>query len=145
MRNPQTSIMTEKITQAALFFFLLVSSPAEVIFGGSQTTDVNQWITSSVVFDDTVQSGHSLNWENVVTNTVAVDVAEGEFDLSWEAGVNYTIGHLFMYDGVLDLATLASGIERLYGVADFETTAFASWSPVISVTTWPPHFPLRLS
>lgn len=130
----QIVMMIQKIAQASFFMSLLVSSPAEVIFGGSQTTDVNNWVTSSVVFDDTVQSGHRMNWENVVTNSATVDVAEGEFDLTWEAGANYTIGHLFMYEGVLDLATLASGIQRLYWVADFEATAFANWSPVISVT-----------
>lgn len=130
----QTSIMTQKTIQAALVTGLLMTSQAEVIFGGSQTTDVNNWTTSSVVFDDTVQSGHSFNWENVFTNSAEIDAAEGEFDLNWEAGANYTIGHLFMYDEGLDLATLVNGIERLYWVADFETTAFANWSPVISVT-----------
>lgn len=113
---------------------LLTPLQGEVIFGGDDTRDVSKWITSSVAFDDTVQSGHSFNWENVITNTAVVDTVEGEFDLTWEAGTNYTVGHLFMYDAVLDLATLANGIERFYWVANFETTMFPNWSPVISVT-----------
>ena len=130
----QTSIMMKNIIQATLLAALLNPLQAETIFGGSQTTDVNNWTTSSVAFDDTVQSGHSLNWENVITNTAMIDSANNEFDLTWEAGANYTIGHLFMYDEALDLATLANGIERLYWVANFEATAFANWSPVISIT-----------
>ena len=126
--------MMKNIIQATLLAALLNPLQAETIFGGSQTTDINNWTTSSVAFDDTVQSGHSLNWENVITNTAMIDSANNEFDLTWEAGANYTIGHLFMYDEALDLATLANGIERLYWVANFEATAFANWSPVISIT-----------
>lgn len=111
------------------------SLKAEVIFGGGETRNVSNWITSSVAFDDTVQSGYSLNWENVITNTAQIDALAGEFDLTWEAGADYTVGHLFMYDAVLDLATLANGIERFYWVANFETAKFPNWSPVISVTT----------
>lgn len=130
----RTSIMTQKTIQAALFAGLLMTSPAEVIFGGSQTTDVNNWTSSSVAFDDTVQSGHSMNWENVITNTATIDGVGGEFDLIWEAGADHTIGHLFIYNETLDLATLANGIERLYWVADFESPVFTNWSPVLSVT-----------
>ncbi|MDB4289291.1 fibronectin type III domain-containing protein, partial [bacterium] len=127
--------MMRRITQAALFVALLNPLNAETIFGGDQTTDVSNWITSSVAFDDTVQSGHSFNWENVITNTATIDGAGGKFDLTWEAGADYTVGHLFMYDAALDLATLANGIERFYWVANFESTMFPNWSPVISVTT----------
>ena len=107
----------------------------EVIFGGADTREVANWTTSSVAFDDTVQSGHSMNWENVITNSVVVDPVAGTFDLTWEAAENHTIGHLFMYNAPLDLATLTAGIERFYWVADFESTGFSNWSPVISVTT----------
>ncbi len=126
--------MMKKITQATLLAALLNPLQAETIFGGDQTTDVNNWTTSSVAFDDTVQSGHSMNWENVITNTATIDGVEGEFDLTWEADANFTIGHLFMYNETLDLATLANGIERFYWVADFESPAFTNWSPVVSVT-----------
>lgn len=126
--------MKKTLIQAALLAAFLHPLQAETIFGGGQTTDVGNWTTSSVAFDDTVQSGHSMNWENVVTNTATIDVNDNDFDLTWEAGADYTIGHLFMYDGVLDLATQANGIERLYWVAEFESSAFANWSPVISVT-----------
>lgn len=129
-----TSTMIKQLTQASILAALLNTAPAEVVLGGDPTTDVTNWTTSSVAFDDTVQSGHSLNWENVITNTVVVDTDEDEFRLTWEAGVDHTVGHLFMYNEAIDLATLADGIERLYWVAEFETTAFANWSPVISIT-----------
>ena len=129
-----TSTMIKRITQATMLAALLGSAQAETIFGGDQTTDVTNWTTSSVAFDDTVQSGHSMNWENVITNTAIIDAGEDEFDLTWEADVDFTIGHLFMYNETLDLATLANGIEKLYWVAEFETTAFPNWSPVLSVT-----------
>jgi hypothetical protein len=129
-----TPMMIQKLTQATLLAALLNPAHAEVILGGDETTDVNNWTTSSVAFDDTVQSGHSFNWENVITNTSNVDSIDGEFDLTWEAGADHTVGHLFMYDQAIDLATLADGIEKLYWVVEFETTAFANWSPVISIT-----------
>jgi hypothetical protein len=49
--------------------------------------------------------------------------------------VDHTIGHLFIYDEPLDLGSLTGGIERFYWLADFDSTAFPNWSPVISVTT----------
>jgi len=112
----------------------MVSSQAETVFGGADTTDVDNWITSSVAFDDTGQSGHSLNWENVVVNNVTVDSAGNKFDLEWEAGTNYTIGHMFIYNESYDLASEVGGIQGLLMTADFESTAFANWSPVIAVT-----------
>ncbi|MEN8773560.1 MAG: hypothetical protein ABF379_12475 [Akkermansiaceae bacterium] len=112
----------------------VIASNGETIFGGDDTIDVDNWTTSSVVFDDTVQSGHSLNWENVVVNDVTVDSAGNKFDLEWEAGTNYTIGHLFVYNESYDLASEAGGIQALLMTADFEATAFANWSPVVAVT-----------
>ena len=112
----------------------MMSSEAETVFGGAGTTDVDNWITSSVVFDDTVQSGHSLNWENVLVNNVTIDSAGNKFDLEWEADTNYTIGHLFLYNESYDLASEVGGIQGLLMTADFDTTAFANWSPVIAVT-----------
>lgn len=129
-----TFTMIKQFTQASLLAALLNTAPAEIVLGGDPTTKVTNWTTSSVAFDDSVQSGHSFNWENVLTNTVVVDTVEDEFSLTWEAGVDHTIGHLFMYSEAIDLATLANGIERLYWVAEFETTAFPNWSPVISIT-----------
>ena len=112
----------------------MMSSSGETVFGGADTTNVDNWTTSSVVFDDTVQSGHSLNWENVVVNDVAVDSAGNKFDLEWEAGTNYTIGHLFIYNESYDLASEVGGIQGLLMTADFEATAFPNWSPVVAVT-----------
>lgn len=127
--------MKKLLTPLALAIWPLGGLQAEVVIGGSATQDVGNWVTSSVAFGDTVQSGYSLNWENLLTNEVAVDPVDQKFELTWEAGEDHTIGHLFMYDEGVDLATLANGIERFYWVADFEASAFANWSPVISVTT----------
>ena len=112
----------------------MMSSSGETVFGGANTANVDNWTTSSVVFDDTVQSGHSLNWENVVVNTVTVDSAGNKFDLEWEADTNYTIGHLFIYNEGYDLASEAGGIQGLLMTADFEATAFPNWCPVVAVT-----------
>ena len=112
----------------------MMNSNAETVFGGTDTTDVDNWTTSSLVFDDTVQSGHSLNWENVVVNNVTVDSAGNQFDLEWETATNYTIGHLFIYNESYDLASEAGGIQGLLMTADFEATAFANWSPVVAVS-----------
>jgi hypothetical protein len=112
----------------------MMTSHAETLFGGADTTDVDNWTTSSVVFDDIEKSGHSLNWENVVVNNVTIDSAGNKFDLEWEAGTNYTIGHLFIYNESYDLASEVGGIQGLLMTADFEATAFSNWSPVVAVT-----------
>lgn len=117
-----------------LALLLPQSARSETAFGGPAARDVSNWTTSSVVFDDAVQSGHSLNWENVLTNEVVVDTSGNKFDLTWEADVNYTIGHLFMYQESFDLASVAGGIQGLLWHADLEASAFSNWSPVISVT-----------
>lgn len=111
-----------------------IATNGQTVFGGDDTTDVDNWTTSSVVFDDTVQSGHSLNWENVVVNNATTDSDGNKFDLEWEAGTNYTIGHLFIYNESYDLASEAGGIKGLLMTADFEATAFSNWSPVVAVT-----------
>ncbi|MDB4537614.1 fibronectin type III domain-containing protein [Akkermansiaceae bacterium] len=112
----------------------MMSSQAETVFGGADTVDVDNWITSSVPFDDTVQSGHSLNWENVVVNDVTVDSAGNKFDLEWEATTDYMIGHLYIYNESYDLASDVGGIRGLLMTADFEATGFTNWSPVLAVT-----------
>ena len=125
----------KKITKlTGLIAASIISSNGETVFGGLDTTDVDNWTTSSVAFDDTVQSGHSFNWENVVVNNVTVDSAGNKFDLEWEAEVNYTIGHLFIYNESYDLASEVGGIQGLLMTADFDATAFANWSPVVAVT-----------
>lgn len=110
------------------------SVSGETVFGGTGTRDVSNWVTSSVAFDDAVQSGHSLNWENVLTNEVTVDSELNEFELTWEAGADYTIGHLFIYGETFDLASAVGGIQGLLWHADLESSAFPNWSPVIGVT-----------
>ncbi len=118
---------------ALMNLYLAQPVSGETVFGGAATRDVSNWITSSVAFDDAVQSGHSLNWENVVSNEVTVDSMANEFDLTWEAGANYTIGHLFMYGESFDLGSVVGGIQGLLWHANLETTAFPNWSPVIGV------------
>jgi hypothetical protein len=112
----------------------MMSCQAETVFGGADTVDVDNWTTSSVAFDDTVQAGHSFNWENVLVNNVTVDSAGNKFDLEWEASSNCTIGHLFIYNEVYDFSTDVGGIQGLLMTADFESDAFPNWSPVVAVT-----------
>jgi len=107
---------------------------ATVSWNGAATTDVDNWETSSVAFDDTVQSGHSLNWENVLVNTAAINSAANVFDVSFQASTNYTIGHLFMYGESFDLGGTLGGLEALTMTADLEGSSFANWSPVVGVT-----------
>jgi hypothetical protein len=109
---------------------------AEIVLGGSDTTMVDNWTTNNVQFNQGTQNGFRLDWENVLTSTATADSIDNKFDLVWETGTNYTIGHLFMYNGTVDLADLVvdGGIQGLDWTANFESTEFANWSPVISVT-----------
>lgn len=102
-------------------------------WGGAATTDVDNWVTSSTPFDDTVQSGHSLNWENVLVNTATINSASNYFDVSFQTDVNYTIGHLYMYNQSFDLSGTALGIETLTMTADFDASSMANWSPVVAI------------
>lgn len=106
---------------------------ATTTWGGAATTDVDNWITGNAPFDDTVQSGFSFNWENVTVNTASIDSGSNVFNVSFEAGTNYTIGHLFLYNGSFDLASTVAGLETLTMTADFEASSFANWSPVIAI------------
>ena len=107
---------------------------ATVTWGGAATTDVDNWVTSNVAFDDTVQSGHSLNWENVTVNTASINSGSNLFDVSFQAGQNYTIGHLFMYGQTFDLGGTTGGLEALGMTADFDASSFTNWSPVVALT-----------
>ena len=69
---------------------------ATTTWNGAATIDVDNWTTSNVEFDDTVQSGHALNWENVTVNTASANSGSNVFDVSFQAETNYTIGHLFI-------------------------------------------------
>ncbi|MFT4551348.1 MAG: hypothetical protein ACI9MB_005330, partial [Verrucomicrobiales bacterium] len=115
---------------------LAASARAEIVLGGADTTMIDNWTTNSVVFNQGTQDGFSMDWENVVTNTAVVDSAGNEFDIVWEAGNDYTIGHMFMFNDTVDLADLAveGGIQGLDWTANFESTEFVNWSPVLSVT-----------
>lgn len=104
-----------------------------VSYGGTDTTNVSNWTTNSVAFDDTTHTGFSLNWENVVTNNASIDAVNNEFDLTWEANTNHTIGHMFIYNEIFDLAATISGLQTLTMTANFEASAHANWSPVLFV------------
>ena len=106
---------------------------ATTTWNGTATTNVDNWTTSSVEFDDTVQSGHSLNWENVTVNTASANSGSNVFDVSFQAETNYTIGHLFMYNESFDLATTSGGLESLGMTADFTASNFTNWSPVVAI------------
>ncbi|NNM31078.1 MAG: hypothetical protein HKO57_16280, partial [Akkermansiaceae bacterium] len=128
--------MKKLLVSLALSVVFAGVTTAEIVFGGPATTDLNNWTTSSVPFDDTVQSGFSMNWENVLVNDAVIDLVDNEFDLSWEAGTDYTIGHMFIYNPSVDLSTLTPGpgLSGLRMTANFEATAFANWTPVLEVT-----------
>jgi len=127
-------VFAQAALSALLVASIVGSARSETIFGGQETRDVSNWTTSSVAFDDTVQSGHSLNWENVLTNEADINLEDNQFEITWEAAVNHTIGHLFMYSESYDLAEVAGGMQGLLWHADLESSAFSNWSPVISVT-----------
>ena len=128
--------MKLKFTLTALAATALTGNAATTIWGGATTTDVDNWATSSTPFDDTVQSGHSLNWENVTTNTAVANSGSNVFDMEFVAGAptNFTIGHLFMFNNSFDLSTTTGGIETLTMTANFEATSSANWSPVVAIT-----------
>lgn len=109
---------------------------ANTSWGGATTTDVDNWVTSGVAFDDAVQSGHSLNWENVTTNTAVTNSGANQWDMEFVAGAptNYTIGHMFIYNQSFDLSTSVGGLEALTMTADFNASSFANWSPVVAIT-----------
>lgn len=101
------------------------------------TTDVDNWTTSNTAFDDTVQSGHAMNWENVTTNTAATNSGSNLWDMEFvSGGTNFTIGHMFIYNQSFDLSTSTGGIEALTMTADFATSSTSedNWSPVVAVT-----------
>ena len=105
---------------------------ATVNYGGAATQDVDNWTTNSNPFVQGGTTGYSANWENVVQNSAAIDSANNEFDLTFEATTNYTIGHIFLYNEVFDLAGTTGGVETLSMTAEFNASNFANWSPVIA-------------
>lgn len=126
--------MKLKFTLTALAASALAGNAATTTWGGTTTTDVDNWTTNSATFVQGTSTGFAANWENVVTNNASIDSANNEFDLSFEATTNYTIGHIFMLNNTFDLATTAGGLETLTMTADFEATGFANWSPVVAIT-----------
>ena len=111
------------------------SMAATVSFGGPATQDVDNWTTNSQPFVQGGTTGYSANWENVVQNSASIDSANNEFDLTFEASTNYTIGHIFIHNQSFDLSGTTGGVETLTMTADFNASSFANWSPVITVAS----------
>jgi hypothetical protein len=103
-------------------------------FGGPAAMDANNWTTNSMPYVQGTTDGFSMNWENVLANTASANIGNNNFELTFEANTNYTIGHLFLYNEALDLATVPGGIQQMTWSVDFEATGMANWIPVIAVT-----------
>ena len=80
------------------------ASAATTTFGGAATQDVDNWITNNSPFVQGGTTGFAANWENVVQNSATIDSANNEFDLTFEATTNYTIGHIFLHNQTFDLS-----------------------------------------
>ncbi|MEJ6718049.1 MAG: PEP-CTERM sorting domain-containing protein [Akkermansiaceae bacterium] len=126
--------MKLKHTLTALAASVLTTNAASVTWGGPSTIDVDNWTTSDAAFDDTVQSGHALNWENVLTNTSTTNSVDNRWDFTMTSNTNHTIGHLYMLNQSFDLSTTAGGIETLSIIQDLEASANSNWSAVVSIT-----------
>ena len=111
-----------------------VGNAATTTWGGATTTVVDNWTTSDTAFDDTVQSGHSFNWENVLTNTSTVNSGANTWDFAMISTTNHTIGHLYMLNQSFDLGATLGGIETLSIIQNLETSANPNWSAVVGMT-----------
>ena len=106
--------------------------------GGLDGTQVSNWTTDNTAFIDSDPGpsnlGLAFNWENVTANTATIDVGNNEFDYDYQANVNHTIGHGFLFNETFDLSSTTAGIEGLTLDFDFNSSTHNNWSPLISVT-----------
>ena len=123
---------TINLGTAALFVGHMTCSALEV--GGPAAMDVSNWTTNSMPYVQGTTDGYSIDWENVLTNTASANIGNNNFDLTYETNTNFTIGHILLYNEVLDLSTVPGGIQQMTWSVDFEATDSPHWIPVIAVT-----------
>lgn len=128
----KTMKKTTILGAAAFFGGQLLCTALQV--GGPAAMDVSNWTTNSMPYVQGTTDGFSANWENVLTNDASANVPNNNFDVTFEANTNYTIGHLFLLNESLDLATVPGGIQQMTWTVDFEATGMTNWIPIIAIT-----------
>ena len=119
MKTIRKSIL---LGSAAFFAGQLMCPALEV--GGPAALDVNNWTTNSMPYVQGTTDGFSINWENVLTNTASANIGNNNFDLTFETNQDYTLGHIFLFNDVVDLSTVPGGIQQMR-ICKWEMDSFA--------------------